>query len=89
VGVACFYNGFLYETFDVKDLAYLKILLTKYQKEMKFHIFEAMSKSEAEEYLNEFLAFGKDRGMKVLEESLSSETALNYTIESLSIILRL
>jgi len=54
---------------------------------MKFHIFEAMSKSEAEEYLNEFLAFGKDRGMKVLE-SLSSETALNYTIESLSIIFK-
>lgn len=55
---------------------------------MKFHIFEAMSKSEAEEYLNEFLAFGKDRGMKVLEENLSSETALSYHIESLSIIFK-
>jgi hypothetical protein len=47
-----------------------------------------MSKSEAEEYLDEFLAFGKDRGMKVLENNLSSETALDYTIESLSIIFK-
>ena len=55
---------------------------------MKFHIFEAMSDSEAEEYLQGFLAFGKGRGMEVLEEKLSSSIYLNYTVESLPIVLQ-
>lgn len=53
---------------------------------MKFHIFESMSKSEAEEYLNEFLAFGKDRGIKVLEGHLPF--ALDFTVGSLSIVFK-
>jgi len=53
---------------------------------MKFHLFEAMSKSEAEEYLNEFLAFGKDCGMNILEENLSF--ALDHTVESLPAVFK-
>lgn len=55
---------------------------------MKFHLFKAFTKEEAQEYLDEFLAFGKDRGMKILEEILHFTTDLDFTVESLSVVIK-
>lgn len=54
---------------------------------MKVHIFEAMKKEEAEEYLSEFLAFGRNKGMEILEENLHFTTNLDFRIETLPDIL--
>ncbi len=55
---------------------------------MKISIFETMSKEEAQEYLNEFLTFGKDRGMQMLEENLHFTTDLDFSIESLPTVFK-
>lgn len=55
---------------------------------MKFHIFEVMSKSEAEDYLNNFLIFGKERGMKLLNEKVHFSRALDFTVDSLPVVFK-
>jgi hypothetical protein len=55
---------------------------------MKFGVFEAMSKEEAHEYLSEFLVFGKNRGMKIIEENIHFTVDLDFSIESLAIVFR-
>jgi len=55
---------------------------------MRFSVFKAMSDQEAQEYLNEFLAFGKDRGMTTLEENLHFTVDLDFTIELLPAVFK-
>lgn len=55
---------------------------------MKFHLFEAFTKEEAQEYLDEFLIFGKERGIKILEETLHFTIDLDFTIESLPKVIK-
>lgn len=55
---------------------------------MKFHLFKAMTKEEAEEYLEGFLAFGRNKGMRILKGNLHFTTDLDFRIESLPDILK-
>lgn len=55
---------------------------------MKVRIFDAMTSEEAAEYLADFLAFGRNKGVHILEEKLQFTTDLNFKIESLSAILK-
>lgn len=55
---------------------------------MKLHIFKAMTKEEAQEYLYEFLAFGQNEGMRILEGNLHFTTDLDFSIGSLPGVLK-
>ncbi|MBK9165160.1 MAG: hypothetical protein IPM21_14850 [Acidobacteria bacterium] len=55
---------------------------------MKFGVFEAMAKEEAQEYLEEFLAFGKGSAIEILEQNLHFSDDVNFTVESLPNILK-
>lgn len=55
---------------------------------MKPHLFEAMTEEKAKDYLNEFLAFGRSKGMRILEENLHFTKNLDFRIETLPDILR-
>lgn len=55
---------------------------------MKFSIFEAMSKEEAQEYLEEFLAFGEKRGIEILAKNLHFTIDLDFSIDSLPVVLK-
>jgi len=54
---------------------------------MKVHIFEAMTKEEAEDYLFDFLAFGRNKAMQILEENLRFDIDLDFRIETLPEVL--
>jgi hypothetical protein len=51
---------------------------------MKFSFFEALSKEEAQEYLDEFLLFGKNRGMEIINQAIHFTVDIDFSIESLS-----
>lgn len=55
---------------------------------MNFKYFESLSKEEAQEYLDEFLLFGKGRGIEILEGHLHFTRDLDFNIQSLSPILK-
>jgi hypothetical protein len=55
---------------------------------MNFKYFEGLTKVEAKEYLDEFLFFGKGRGIKILEQKLHFTTDINYSVESISPIFK-
>ena len=55
---------------------------------MNFKFFESLIKKEAQEYLDEFLLFGKGRGIKILQENLHFTIDTDFNIESLSSILK-
>ena len=55
---------------------------------MKSQIFDAMSKGEAQEYLDEFVEFGKNLGIEILETSLHFTIDLDFSLASLPIVFK-
>lgn len=55
---------------------------------MKFQFFESLSDREAREYLEDFLRFGRERGMKLLGSSIHFTVDLDYRLESLAPVLK-
>ena len=54
---------------------------------MKVDLFQSMTSDEATDYLGEFLAFGQNRGLRLIEENLRFTTDLDFNIDSLAGIL--
>jgi hypothetical protein len=55
---------------------------------MNYKYFELLTKSEADEYLNEFLLFGRERGMELLRKNTHFTIDLDFGIESLPLLVR-
>jgi hypothetical protein len=51
---------------------------------MNFKFFESLTKEEAQEYLEEFLHFGKNRGIEILKENIHFTVDIDFCIESAS-----
>lgn len=55
---------------------------------MKFSFFEALSKEEAQEYLDEFLLFGGNRGMEIINQIIPFAVDIDFSLDSLKPILK-
>jgi hypothetical protein len=56
---------------------------------MNFKFFESLTKAEAQEYLDEFLAFGHGRGIEILEKHVHFTVDIDFSLESISTIFKL
>jgi len=56
---------------------------------MNFQFFESLTKKEANDYLEEFLLFGQEQGLDLLEENLHFTVDLDFDMESLPSVLKM
>lgn len=55
---------------------------------MKFSFFEALTEEEAKRYLDDFLEFGENHGIQLLEKTVHFTVDLDFSLQSLSTVLR-
>jgi hypothetical protein len=55
---------------------------------MNFKFFESLTKEEAQKYLDDFLYFGKNRGVEILKENVHFTIEIDFSMESLSPIIK-
>jgi len=55
---------------------------------MNFKYFESLTKEQAHKYLNDFLCFGQNRGVEILKENVHFTTEIDFSMESLSPIIK-